>query len=67
MLLALEEYLAAMIGTDHYDAEVLGEVVHVNIENVLLLDAWNADGGPRLTVFHGGIRVDIVEDHSDIS
>ncbi len=67
MLLTLEEYLAAVVGTDHYDAEVLGEVMHVDIQDVLFLDAWDADGGPSLTVLHGRIRIDVVEDHSDIS
>lgn len=67
MLLTLKENIAAVFSADNDYAEVHRVEVGVNVENVGLSYARDADGSPGLSVLHGGVGEDVVEDHSDIS
>jgi hypothetical protein len=67
MFLTVKEDFTAVISTNHDHAEILGVVVDVHVEDILFFDPWNANRGPRLSILHGGVRIDVVEDHSNIS
>jgi hypothetical protein len=67
MLLTVKEDLTAVISANHDHPEILGVVVDVHVEDIFLFDPWNANGSPRLSILHGGVGIDVVEDHSNIS
>ena len=56
-----------MVSADYYDAKIDSEVVYVDIEKEILWNARDADRGPSLSVFHGRISIDIVEQHGYVS
>jgi hypothetical protein len=67
MFLAFKEHITAMVSAYNDYAKVESVVMSVDIQYVFFMDAWHTDRSPCLSVLHGRIGIDVVEQHCNVS
>ena len=64
--LAFEKYISWVICADEDDPEVGGEISYVYIEEEVFRDSWDTYWCPGFSVFHWGIRINVVQEYINI-